>query len=331
VEAIKPHKTKQYKRVKKTSRRIRQKDEWFPIKVPALISKELFFKAQEQLKNNSQFCKKNKVHSYLLSTLIHCSCGKTRCGGGSNGHFYYRCTDRENRFPLPKQCLSPSVNSVILDDLVWAELKSLLTNPSLLKQQYQRLETKMKVDRQAGPMYQIEKLKNQLDEHKEIENRFIKAYGDKVITLEQLNTQLDAIKVQKAQIMGKITQSSENSRLLSPLPALPDLNSFSATIGDLITELKFEERQQVVREVVQDVITDGLVATVSGYIPLEIPEAKAIQNYEQKSINRYSWNTTTHNRLPFSLTITLPPPQKARVITQRNELGRIERSNVPCS
>ena len=47
-----------------------------------------------------------------------------------------------------------------------------------------------------------------------------------------------------------------------------------------------------------------------------------------QAINRYRWNSTTKNRLPFSLTITLPEPRQARLITRRDIAGRILCSNV---
>ena len=56
-----------------------------------------------------------------------------------------------------------------------------------------------------------------------------------------------------------------------------------------IGELDFKEKQYVVRQLVDTVVTDGTTASVEGSIPLVIPEENTNNNYEQSSINRNSW------------------------------------------
>ncbi len=89
-----------------------------------------------------------------------------------------------------------------------------------------------------------------------------------------------------------------------------------------IEELDFKERQYVVRQLVDTVVTDGATASVEGSIPLVIPEENTNNNYEQSFINRYGLNTTPLI-LPFELNIPLPPPHKTRRILERDKLGRI--------
>ena len=56
-----------------------------------------------------------------------------------------------------------------------------------------------------------------------------------------------------------------------------------------IKELDFKEKQYVVRQLVDTVVTDGAIASVEGSIPLVIPEENTKNNYGQSSINRNSW------------------------------------------
>ena len=53
-----------------------------------------------------------------------------------------------------------------------------------------------------------------------------------------------------------------------------------------IKELDFKEKQYVVRQLVDTVVTDGAIASVEGSIPLVIPEENTKNNYGQSSINR---------------------------------------------
>ncbi|OYX37162.1 hypothetical protein B7Z00_03740 [Candidatus Saccharibacteria bacterium 32-50-10] len=59
VEPTNPLKHKEYRRYKKGSRKARPKNEWLPIKVPAIIEPEFFDKVQQQLARNKRINKRN--------------------------------------------------------------------------------------------------------------------------------------------------------------------------------------------------------------------------------------------------------------------------------
>lgn len=50
----------------------RPENEWIPLKVPVIISKELFQASVRQLKKNKENSKRNTKRPYLYSTLLHC-------------------------------------------------------------------------------------------------------------------------------------------------------------------------------------------------------------------------------------------------------------------
>lgn len=287
--AIKPENPRNkdaYKHFNKSSRKFRDKKEWLGIKVPAIIDNNTFNKAQQQLKTNSQFCMRNRVHEYLLSTLVKCSCGNTRAGEGVKSHLYYRCTDRVNRFPLPKECFKSGVNATILDMKVWKEIYNLITNPKLIEKQYDRWKVKITTNQQNHDYIDVEKLRKELDEQKEHEERFVKAYGAKVISLEQLQSQLMEIKLKKSQIMGKLATSRDNNPPTQKSIILPDLRHFCDTMKAEIDHLDFKERQFIIRQLIDSVVTDGATASVEGSLPLVITEENTQNNYGQNSINR---------------------------------------------
>jgi len=58
-----------------------------------------------------------------------------------------------------------------------------------------------------------------------------------------------------------------------------------------IKELDFKEKQYVVRQLVDTVVTDGAIASVEGSIPLVIPKENTKNNYGQSSISRNCWTT----------------------------------------
>jgi site-specific DNA recombinase len=50
----------------------RPKEEWIALKVPAIISKEMFQASLQQLRKNQDDCKRNTKRAYLFSKLIYC-------------------------------------------------------------------------------------------------------------------------------------------------------------------------------------------------------------------------------------------------------------------
>jgi site-specific DNA recombinase len=77
-----PLKREGYRRVKKTSRRMRPEEEWIKIRTPALIEAAIFDRAQRQLRENPKLARRNRKNEYLLSGKIRCVCGVPRGAEG---------------------------------------------------------------------------------------------------------------------------------------------------------------------------------------------------------------------------------------------------------
>jgi site-specific DNA recombinase len=282
-----PTKEGTYKRLKKSSRKMKAIEDWHPIEVPAIINNDLFEAAQKQLVLNSQLAIRNRKHDYLLSGLLSCTCGCTRAGEGGNqaGQFYYRCTDRVRRYPLPKVCDKAGVNASVIDDQIWNTISELLTNPELVKKQAEQWLSKQ----------QSKHISEQIDKHKlgkdlakitEEEKRYLKAFGEGVISFEQYKEQASEIKLKKAQITSKLS-TSNNESIPSQAYELPDLEELCGKISRVLKKATFEKKQFIIRRTIQRVITDSKTATIKGYIPLSIANLEENQKYEFSSINRH--------------------------------------------
>lgn len=112
-------------------------EEWLSVKVPAIVTPELFDKVQVQLALHKRVnTRNNSRNQYLVAGLINCVCGKARTGNpASKGNLYYRCTDRLSKYPLPRVCFEHGINAPVLDALVWDNVKTLLLDPQLVTQQ----------------------------------------------------------------------------------------------------------------------------------------------------------------------------------------------------
>ncbi len=207
-----PIKHVKYKKVKRTSRKPRPREDWIPFKIPTILDdRPLFERVQKILDINQRFGVKNRKHEYLLTSLVFCECGNRRAGDGQNkqGHFYYRCTERIYNFPsLERKCEVPGVNAVLLDGFVWRELMKVVKDPKLLRGKVEEVlkERKDKTSDQK----ESARLRDLINKIEDEEQRYAKAYGAGSLEFEQFRglardakkrrlsfqTQLDKLKLE---------------------------------------------------------------------------------------------------------------------------------------
>jgi len=303
-----PTKNEKYKKIKKSSRHNNPKDQWFAIEVEPIIEKELFTAVQKQLILNDSFAMRNKKNNYLLSGLAYCTCGRKRAGeGNSKTHnFYYRCTDRVLRYPLPKECHNKGVNASVLDDRVWSTIVKLLSNKNLIKKHFGIWKEKQKQPTSNTDFLKTE-LDKQLDVFETQEKRYLEAYGEGAISLSQYKEQVQAIQNKKTTILTKLQRVSTDSSTPSAPVILPDLDVYCEKMKIVLTNRDFEKKLPIVRKVIQKVTTDGTIATIQGHIPLQIPVENTQENVKFKSEYRYSRSSKRWQVYPFQR-----PSQKNR-------------------
>lgn len=272
VVPINPLKTGGYKKNKKTSRRIKPETEWIKIDCPKLIDKELFERVQQQLKSNFDLSWKNKKNDYLLAGKLWCTCGCRRTGEGPmhGKHLYYRCTDRVKSFPLPPNCKEgKSLNARVADELVWDKISQLMCSPELLAKQVERwFETRSSKAQQ--PAIDIESTQKNISKLKDQEDRYTKAYGGGVISVEQLKEYVtplrDKISILQNQIEKAKIENIKTGEL--ELPKQQEIEHFTKKATESLIDLNFMEKQAIVRNVVDKIVGNQKELQIYGYIPL---------------------------------------------------------------
>ena len=121
-----------------------------PIRVPALVSEELFAAVAEQLAENRQRQRQRaRGARYLLQGLLVCArCGYAYYGkpvsrsaarGKKRRYAYYRCVGTDAyRFGGKRLCQNKQVRTDLLEEAVWADVCALLNDPGRLEVEYQR-------------------------------------------------------------------------------------------------------------------------------------------------------------------------------------------------
>lgn len=266
----KPLKHEKYKRIKKTSRKMRDREEWIAIPTKKIIDEELFNKTREQLRINFELCQRNRKNDYLLSARIYCTCGNRRAGEGAQKgkHLYYRCTERVKNYPLPPKCLEGGINARIADKLVWQGITKLMSNPKHIKAQAERwVEQKnTKVTHADGSRELLEK---ELEKLKKEEQRYLKAYGAELITFNKLQELIGDLKTRQTSIDGQIStlvEQTTNTDLIMPSDA--QIEAFAKRSTEALPNIAFEIRMAIVRKLVDKIISNQQEMTVYGSLPI---------------------------------------------------------------
>jgi site-specific DNA recombinase len=112
----------------------RSKEEWIPVRVPAIIAQETWLQAQERLVMQKKFSQRNNFRNiYLLRSLLVCQvCGHTLAGRTAQGRKTYQCSfGGKRRSPdVPEH--SRIVVAEVIETSVWKAVVDLLDNPRLI-------------------------------------------------------------------------------------------------------------------------------------------------------------------------------------------------------
>lgn len=267
-----------YRKIQKTGRRIRSREEWIEFKVPAIIDPVMFEKAHEQLSRNSKFNRKNRTHQYLLTSLIKCPCGANRNGDGPAGKKYYRCTSRHRFQPIENKCKVGGINVKVADALVWEKISSLLTDPSLIREHAERwLSQRQEIKSERG----TDSLKSR---HTELENeqkRYVDAYGKSLIPEQIFAEKMKELSKQISTIEIDIAKASENRGVVGKIDIEQLIQSAARKIGSL----EFEQKKFIVERVIDKIIASPQEFTIWGHIP--VPALATVEKVNHVSQHRY--------------------------------------------
>ena len=273
VEPARLASEKKYRRIQKSSRRYRPKQEWIGIPVPPILSRRLFEQAQEQLRRNVQFSPRRTKYQYLLRGLTRCGlCGSIYAGTPTHGKTHYRCTNRLKRFPLPRNCKARMISAHIIEPLVWATVYEAVNNPDLIITQFKKLPARMS-ERRLALQSDREENKKQLSQLAQEESRLLKAYSESVISLEQLRDQIERIKKEKVRLQ-KAGHRPTDWKVSDLDDATRWLRHFAQLIKTRMRRFSFEEKQQFLRGFLREIVIFNDKIEIKGIIPThEPPEA----------------------------------------------------------
>jgi site-specific DNA recombinase len=249
-------------------------EHWLRIPVPALITEEQHALAAQLLERNSRLSPRNTRRPSLLQGILVCrECGhsyhrsSTRSKTG-NVHHYYRCSGADSfRRPEGRVCAARPVRVEDIDELVWAQVLALLENPELIKAEIERRLHALRAEHPAS--HRRDGLQRDLTRAQNALRRLIDGYQEQLITLEELRARSPELRKREATLRAELealdTQLHDAETYLK---LTETLDAFRARLSTNAEKLTIEQRQEIVRLVVREVLLGDDDVTVRHSIPI---------------------------------------------------------------
>jgi site-specific DNA recombinase len=256
----------------------RPREEWTGIPVPALVDEETFDRAQQRLAGNKRFASRNTKVPSLLQGLAACaSCGygyyRTSATTARRKIYYYRCLGSDDyRYQGGRVCGNKPVRAGYVDKVVWDHVTALLADPALIRAEIgnrlERARTSDPVTRKRGQLEQA------LAKTTASIAAMITAFSEQLITIDELRARMPALRARetglKDQIAALDAQAADRDAYLR---LADDLEGFLARLRQNSATASTEDRQRVLRALVQDILIGPEKITIRHRIPVREPSS----------------------------------------------------------
>ena len=244
----------------------RPKAEWIEVKVPALVDEAIWHRAQERLKLNQKFAKRNnKKHFYLLRSLLVCECcGHTLQGRCQNGRISYFCQyGGKHRYPeVPRHFASISGN--IIEPLVWDAVVDLLKHPDQILAAWETNSTK-----DVKPN-ELTRLQTRLDKLERQWSRLLDAYQDGLIEKLDLSTRKSRLDQERNTLTEQIAhiQLHETQQRIQD-QVMDEFTTYCDMIQVVLDDPTPQVKQEVLRLLIKEIIVGDDTVIIKHIIPID--------------------------------------------------------------
>src|SRR5438876_2273802 len=264
---------------------LRPKEEWIPISVPPIADLATFQAAAGRARENEAFSPRNlQEGGYLLRKLVRCGrCGcscsaltsKQAYSGKVHSNHYYGCLRTTSGFLKQERCSQRRTRADVLDELVWDEVSTKLQDPVLILEAHQTHQTQTQRRDSAdedGSSEKDERLKAQIKLANRELSRLLDAYQCGALELPELQKRRQLVN-------SKIEMLNREQELLNKIAAekkkdtdiKASLGEFAAVVSSSLTRISFENKQKLLRIVLDKVVVNDWKVDVYYNIPLPKP------------------------------------------------------------
>ncbi len=270
VEAKRPLKALPQRR--KSSYRLRPREEWQLVRVPAAVAPDLWERVQRRLGQNKALAARNTRREYLLQGLVRCGlCGRRMTGRyhTRDKHRFYRCKrSRELEHDIHGEaCPQKLVRADRLEEVVWEAIEGLLQEPETLRKELKRRCEEGSPTREVSEQ-EFLAARKRLEAIPREQDRLVEGYGKGLIPDDRMRQRMEALKAEEDMLQRRV---AELERQLTRLEVTQEQESqalaFAQRVRDGLDHLDFAGRQQLLRLVLEDVTCYDSRAVIRTIIP----------------------------------------------------------------
>ena len=257
----------------------RPRNEWVAIPVPRIVDDELFEAVPGVSRDNSHWSpRKSPPGHFLLRGIVQCGvcsvgaiCNKTR-DRKDKEHYHYRCRHHDALVAggEHRRCREGKIRADALDEFVFDQLRNALLRPDLLlagKRAVASREITLDDDLLAGQITRIERKAESLHtEARRLADLYQTSLIDR-IELQRRTKDLDARrKINAEQHHALVAQQealTRDNRLHARIAAFAD------RVVASLDNLDFDQKQRIIRLVIEKVRVHGTMVEIHLRIPLD--------------------------------------------------------------
>jgi site-specific DNA recombinase len=255
-------------------------DQWIRIPVPAIVSEEIFERAQQQLGQNQRFALRNtQPGRHLLRGLVVCAQCRYGCYAkpvsrmtleGKKQRVYYRCTGSDAyRFGGQRVCSNRQVRGDELERAVWESVEEYLRDPHRVVEEFRRRQ-EMPTEESGVLGAQREAAARAAEKSQRALHRLVEAYEAGVFTLEEVQERIGAAR-------EKVRQNEDHLKKLDETLAqrrewkevITQVSDFTSRLETGLTNLDEIQRQKLVRLIVDRIEVGTTEITIVHRVPFD--------------------------------------------------------------
>jgi site-specific DNA recombinase len=238
----------------------RPPEDWIEVPVPPIVSEDTFARVQAKLDANQQSAARNTRHEYLLRALVSCGTCRLSCSARQSaaGYRYYLCRGHTDalRAAQGQRCNSRYIPAGQLDELVWADLCALLTDPAQVAHALQRARGGAWLPQELQARQETtRRVLGQLDRQLQ---RLLDAYLAEVIALPEMERKRQELDRRRDTILAQQRQLDAAAQQRLELAAVANgIGTFCQTIRAGLATAAFTQRRQLAELLIDRVIVTG--------------------------------------------------------------------------
>ena len=248
-------------------------EEWITIPTPALVEPALYAAVQDQLGENRRRRRERPQGSrYLLQGLLVCgACGYAFSAKATRYHTrdgqaqtraYYRCLGSEaHRFAGVRLCSASPMAAPVVETAVWAEVCTLLQDPSRLEQEYTRrwqaLQAPPPLTADRTTTVHLNKLRQGLA-------RLIDSYTEGFLTKEEFEPRITGLRQRIAHGEEALARESDEASMLREFHlVMGRMEEFAAHVRTGLADADWYLRRDIIQALVKRIdVTDAHITVV---------------------------------------------------------------------